>query len=217
MYTLRVNIVDNTTPFMKRMAIALQQERLRPIIGRSAAGQYRDRLIEKEADSPNKQGWPRQNFYGTAARATTFEVVTDGVDVIVSRIGIRQRYFGGTIEAGKGVSSFTGGPTSYLTIPARAEAYGRKAGDFALQIIFGRGRRPVGLALASSEIKIKKTKKGGLKVSKGALHGGLMMYWLVKSVTQEADESVLPHIDDVLLEVKRAVKEFLARQAQGGG
>lgn len=106
----------------------------------------------------------KTHFYRHAADGITEEIRDDGSDVIINQTGFRQRLLGGEIHAKPGHN---------LTIPAIAEAYGHRATefDFLHFIMFKSGSK----ALAAH------TKEDHR-----------VWYWLVESVTQEADPTVLP-------------------------
>ena len=127
----------------------------------------------------------------TSLSSTNFRITSNGVEVAINHVGIAQRYFGGTI---KPVNK------KRLTIPADADAYGRRAREFGkLDMVFGR-KGVVGLA---------KPRRGKAKRGQRA---GKILYWLVKSVTQEADKTVLPKDRDILDHVAGAVKAHLEMQ-----
>jgi len=162
---------------------------------------------------------PPSNFYADAARATFDESSEDGATVSVAHRGIRQRLLGGTIRPSGRTSPVTGRPITHLSIPARAEAYGRVPGEFDnLQPVFGR-RGIVGLAETSAtQISYKKS-RGKTSVARGASVGGGIMFWLVDSITQAADPSVMPTADQISATIESAVtayaKAAIARATQG--
>jgi hypothetical protein len=88
----------------------------------------------------------------------------------------------------------------YLTIPATAEAYGRRAGSFNdLRLaVFGKT-----LALVKAEqSSLADRKRSGFSVDKNNLRApmkdagkGVVYYWLVKSVFQKQDRTLLPSDD----------------------
>jgi len=86
-----------------------------------------------EANGTNKQGWPTTGFYKAVAdKGVKGAQTDDGFNILIDHPqkpgAMRQRFYGGTIKAGSGTSWVTGAPTRYLTIPARAEAYGYRGG-----------------------------------------------------------------------------------------
>lgn len=112
-------------------------------------------------------GAERTGFYEKAREGTHEpQLEAGGVSVSIDAQGIAQRLFGGTIQAR---------PGGFLTIPAIAIAYGKRAREFDLRlVVFG----DTGLAALVSKT--------------GAGDEGDVYYWLVRSVTQAADPTVLP-------------------------
>ena len=89
----------------------------------------------------------------------------------------------------------------WLTIPATAEAYGRRPGEFSqLRVLFfGRGRIALGVGPGKGE-------QGPRKV----------FFWLRKSVTLPQDRTLLPPDEVLRAGVDAAAEEFLeARQLAG--
>lgn len=154
----------------------------------------RDSIHHRTAET---LGANRTNFYEEAAQAVQQPIIEGSDSVMVSvdgPAGLAQRYFGGTIE---------GKP--YLAIPALAEVYGKNARDVfdELQlkmIIFPSGAGAI-------------IKKGEKFVD----HETEVYYWLVRSVTQAADPSVLPTeeelLDPALLAVQEQIGFALTRKA----
>ncbi len=124
----------------RRLAAALAPARIHPVIGRAASNVFTRHLRDLNRTRPNALGGKRTNYYAGAARATSFRIESDGVLIAINQIGLRQRFFGGTIRAKQ---------SKWLTIPVAPEAHGKRAREFGdLTVVFGRGRQPVGLARA---------------------------------------------------------------------
>lgn len=181
---------------------------------------------------PNKMGWPSTHFWAKQAKSVQSSSDSNNfgasVRLSMGTVGLLQRLNGGTITAGKSISRYSGKPTQFLTIPARAEAYGKRAFEFKnLRVQFGRGRMPVALVEADATL-IEKTKKRGYR-PKGEAKlekdfwgetagetGGAVMYWLVKSVTQRPDPSTIPATEMIANTVVFALSETADRIAKGG-
>lgn len=98
-----------------------RQHALKQAIGGAVQREFQDHLRRLDAQRPNQLGGVRTHFYGDAAQATFFAVTNDGATVTVAQQGFRQRVLGGTIRPVR---------SKWLTIPARAEAHGKRAGKF---------------------------------------------------------------------------------------
>lgn len=170
----------------------IRSEELRQAAGDSMRETIRNHFYALANDSTHHEssqalGANRTGFYLDAADKTHEAVLEggEGVSVSVEQEGLAQRYFGGTINAR---------PGSFLTIPARAEAYGKTADRFSfLKLIMF----PSGLA--------------ALVDKNSPAHEGTVYYWLVRSVTQAADPTVLPKDEEILDPVIKDVRAFLDR------
>lgn len=204
-----VTIRDEARPALARLRHGIQPERLFPIIGRSATNTVREHLFGLNATRPNQLGGARTNFYAGAARSTQFQIVGDAVIVSINHVGIAQRYFGGTIRPKV---------AKFLTIPVHPRAYGKRAREFDLELVFGRKGEPIALATKASLVTIIRQRGKGEATRKLGGRRGEIMFRLVKQVTQQADPTVLPH--DGLLEtrIQRDVESYINRliERQGG-
>jgi hypothetical protein len=199
-----IEIRDRATPAIRGARGELQLAGVKPAIGRAVL-----RLNASRANplglSGEPAGDPRSNFYAQAARSARYDVLTDGVLVSVSQAGIRQRREGGEIVPRN---------VKYLTIPAIAEAFGRRAAEFDNLVIMWRRlagqTRPVALVEATPFTR-------GIKTDRV---GGRVFFWLVKSVSQKADPSVLPTDQEMIDAANAGANEYfralLQRIAQGG-
>jgi hypothetical protein len=163
------------------------------IAGTQLKETVRDHLFALENDSVHHRtaqsfGAPITHFYSEAAGGVHDpQLEGGGVSVSIESAGLAQRYFGGDIE---------GDP--FLTIPARTEAVGHRARDFAnlRLIIFPSGSG----ALVERDATVLRGGKRGTRnlagslagQSKGDSLGGLVFFWLLTHVHQEPDPTVLP-------------------------
>jgi len=161
---------------------------VRKVAAHAAARCTQDHFA-KLSGSRHRSGVPF-NFYADAARKTTGRVSGDNVIVSIDKIGIGQRYFGGTIKP-------TGGK-KYLAIPSDAVMPGQTPKDFADHLFFFRkgNSGTAGLALRG-EKKLR------------------VMFWLKKSVTQDSDESVLPTPQNYFDAIAPEVDAQIARMTNG--
>jgi len=179
--------------------------------GRAVVNLVKDHLFALD-ERGNKMGAPRTHFYSAAAKSVS-QVERDGdaVSFSITKIGLAQRWLGGTIKAGQGTSSATGGPTKYLAIPARTEAVGVPPSEFPdLKFIPRRGGGAMLVQALQTQVSITGRKKK--TITRGSVVGGLVMYWLVKSVTQLPDPSVMPTDEEMLGAAHDAIDSYLSRR-----
>lgn len=189
---------------------ALQGARLNVQIGRGVANLFRDHLFKLNGQRANALGGKRTNFYSDAAKATHSSGNDSEAVVTISQQGIRQRLLGGTIRP-------TGGK-KYLTIPARAEAYGRRAGEFQ-DLQFVKLKNGTAMLIAGGGTGLKLNSKGEAVTRKG-FEEGLVMFWLVPSVVQRPDRSVLPSDEAIYAAIRGTVQaawKQAGRGSVGGG
>jgi len=206
---ININIRDRATPVINQLDSKLIDDAGKHTVGTSVMRQILDHLTTLDSERPNALGGRRTHFYAQAGKSTHYEITDTGAVVSIDHIGIAQRYFGGKIEREDG------GP---LTIPARAEAHGRRAREFNnLVMLWGRNG-PYALAERESmDLRLrrstKKIKGGGKAVYKYFAHGeergGGIFYWLVKSVTQQPDPTVLPEMSAMEENAFSAVTNYI--------
>ncbi|MEY4377265.1 MAG: hypothetical protein RJB26_1815 [Pseudomonadota bacterium] len=170
--------------FLAQVTSQLQPSRLLPRVGGSAQRLTQRHLRRLDRERPNQLGGRRTNFYGKAARGTFFTVAPEGVVVTVGQQGMRQRFAGGVITPVK---------ARFLTIPATAEAHGKRAGEFSdLKFAVIPGQGPA-LVRASDQFKsVGAKRKDGTRRQKQVSSAGDVIFWLRKRVTQRPDPTVIP-------------------------
>lgn len=175
---------DTATPALARLRAGLETDRLLPILGRSVNNAVRENFDMLEQSRPNKIGGQRQHYYSGARASTSFVIDGDQAVIGVRQVGMRLRYYGGTVRAGQNASYMTGQPTKYLTIPVTPESYGHRAADFPdLKVLWG----------ASGPYALARAEHG--TVAKGAnakTVSAEILFILKKSVDVEADRTMLP-------------------------
>lgn len=165
-------------PPLLRLSEGVKRPDVRKVMGRAIGNALRRHFTTLDQERPNQLGGRRTHFYGQARRGVQQPELVggDGVKVEIDKLGIAQRYFGGTIEREDG---------GLLTIPVNPAAYGHRAREFDLTpIYFGDG----------SGILVDDTNPE----SRGGI--GEVFYRLVRSVHQDPDPSVLPS-DEALSQV----------------
>lgn len=184
---------DSGLRVVRALVRGLVESRWQPVVEEAAADSIRDHLAKAESGRPNKMGWPRQHWWAKAARSVSSARRPGMVTVSIAQLGFRQRLEGGVIRAGRNISSKTGQPTQWLAIPARAEAYGKRPGEFG-NLKFTRIETG-GFALVAATGGATRQRKIKGQIRAAVLRGaeeGLVMFWLRRSVRQKPDPTVLP-------------------------
>jgi hypothetical protein len=198
-----VSIYDQATPEIKALVEKFKGD-LNPTVGMAATTFLKSHFQRLNAERPNKLGGQRTNFYGQAAKGTFWELLPDGVQVNVNQVGIRQRWKGGPIDAGKGTSHITGMPTRFCTVPACAETYGKRASSFKLKFIPFKNHD--GAMLIADEQRSRKATR-----TRGAtqIWRGKVMYWLKEHIMQKRNSSVIPTDQEFTSYILKEVGRYL--------
>ena len=168
--------------FLLSVMADIHSEEIKEVAGREGVNLTKHHLRRLDKTRANRLGGKRSGFYAEAADSTFFSILSNGAEVHISKLGMRQRYYGGTIRPVN---------AKHLAIPARKEAYGRSPEELKdLKPAFGR--------------------KGII----GLQRKGLIYFWLVKSVTQKPDHSVVPENDTIANAVQRRLDRYLTRQIE---
>lgn len=194
---VKVHVHDEAGPVFRELAEAVRNKRdLHAAMAEAARQAVFDHLVKKNQE-PNQNRWPKTQFYADAAEKTRWVAdETEGAVEIV-KDGFAQRLFGGLIEPVN---------AKRLTIPAIPEAYGKTAATSGFELTYARFMGPSGEffeALVESErSEVKWTGRGKKKridqAASAASHtGGRVVFWLVQSVWQDEDPSVLPTDDEL--------------------
>lgn len=201
-----------TAEGMKRAlarARAISPENIAQVGVRAAATLTRDHLFELDRTRANSMGGKRTHFFADAARSVNAQSVSvsGGTGTLtINAVGLAQRWLGGTIRAGSGTSTRSGGPTRYLTIPARAEAYGRTAAEYN-DLEFQITERGPALVQTLQSVLVRGRRRKG--APRAVEVGGLVMFWLVRKVTQRPDPTVMPTEEAYGESVRKAVDGYL--------
>lgn len=162
-------------------------EKVKPIITRNF---QRLSVTQRNPFGATSSGFWQRMIGGTRARA---DAAAGYIDMPRE---VAQRFHGGTITPSGG--------RKFLTIPARAEAYGKSARQFD-DLHFVPTRRG-GMLVRNVRTRLGRGKNRQRGSSEA---GGETYFWLVKSVTQRADKSVLPPAPDVERGALRGLETYL--------
>jgi hypothetical protein len=205
--TLLVNISDEASPALTALEGVLEPRAIAANVGEAEVKLFQSHFLNAGS---NKNGWPTTSFWPRAAKATNWKAFENGVLINVNQQGVRQRYAGGDIFPTNG--------HQYLTIPARAEAYGKTAGEFNnLKVAFSRGHAFALVEADASQVMIGRKKKDGTRsVKQGDTIGGGVFFWLVKSVHQQPDPTAIPDERDIEQVAMDTLNDLIERASNGG-
>lgn len=204
-----IDIRDQVTPILQALTPALRRQ-IAPAIGAAVVTLFQAHFAQLP---DNRNNWPSTGFWAQCARATNYDVLAGQVDINVDKQGFRQQLQGGKIEAKDG---------GWLTIPARAEAYGKRAREFSnLEAVFFKTSHGFFAALVESgsqDVSFGRKKKDGTRtVTPGAERGGGVMFWLKKSVTTKPHPDILPTEQEITAAATETVDGIITRLKQRGG
>jgi hypothetical protein len=198
---------DTASPMLEELLAALEPERILAVAGKAAEVQLRQHFEDRNNEG-NKQGWPSVGFWNRIRGATALSEVTPvDATITIADPAFNQKYYGGTITPKRG---------KYLALPANADAYRagspREGGGPGLTFAFGWDEqrsvwRPA-LVVKEAAPKGKRRKRGEPAATRQV---GTVWYWLVKSVTQQADERALPDYAVMDQKVGDALSSLLDR------
>ena len=169
--------------------------------GKQLEGDLRDHFAARNQE-PNKQGFPKRNFWAGIQSSTALASVSDSEAVVaISAPAINQKVYGGTITPKRG---------RMLAIPLNAEAYAagspRALNANFLRILVSKSKK---VFLVENDPTLKpKGKKPGMSF------GGRFWYRLVPSVTQEKDPRALPDESYLYGSVMSAIRGVLDAQVE---
>jgi len=202
-YTLTVTGSDKLNASLAKFGASAGLSRE---LGRAGVAAVKEHFFRLDGERANPMGGKRSHFYWNAGASAEASPIEGGTKITVTKTGLRQRWFGGTIRAIN---------CKYLTIPARAESYGVRARDMG-DLTFIPTKRGGMLVkdeqthtvdMDSGGHRIRSAAKGQRKSRKKGI--GLVMYWLVPSVYQKPDPSVIPSPEFMLGAVTPALERYM--------
>lgn len=210
---LQIDVVKSTAaPALARLVAYLVGSALRRHVGKAVTVFTQAHL---RSLLPNKMGWPSQRFYQKCADGTAYEVTEDGVRVTIDNPeapgALKHQY-----NRGQSGTTTISMKDKLLTIPARAEFYGHRAGEFAnlRYVQFASGAKALVIGRGGAELVNFATGKSSSK-GIGARSAMMVAYWLAESVTQQAKPEVLPTRESYMNVVHAALNEGIAQLAGG--
>jgi hypothetical protein len=204
--------VDFKTDKAERIeALMIKPREINAVIARNVSNVITNYLYTYDRSHPNKLGGKRTHLVSDMAKSTLFESDEQSARINIYHEAARQRIEGGTIKP-------VNGP-KYLTLAAISEAYGKRAREWNnLEILYSKRNgqvTPVALVGTRSTPVGRGAPKRKGRIKPISKTSGRVVYWLVKSVTQNPNPNLLPGEDKILEASIRAVDAlFNARMNQ---
>lgn len=192
-----ITVKDEVSQVLADWVTELSPEKLYATIARAEERLFQDHIGQLP---PNRLG-KSTGFWKDAVRSTHAEPTDTGCMVSISKLGFRQRYYGGEI---KPVNA------QYLTIPARSEFYGARARQFTNLrfVLFRSGTAALVINDGGAE---KINSLGSSKSVGGKKSASMVAFWLVKSVNQRGNPDVIPSDDQITATAVAAAGAALQR------
>ena len=209
-----VSIQDTASDTLQRLITAVKGREYTTPVGEAGKGVLMTHFAAKNADPKSHRtamgfGAAPTDLYAEFAQSTSWQPSFAGVTLSVDHVAARQRLEGGTI---KPVNS------TYLTIPARSESYGKRAREFGetLMVLFGRNG-PYALAAKADHMRtLRRGPRAGQLVpvrgeEKGTAGAGGVYFFLVSESTQPPDPTVLPDNEKLFKGIEASLGTWLDR------
>lgn len=189
-----------------RLTSSEQRTALMKVIGVRAEKELRAWFRKRDAENPNKHGWPRQHFWSRIAKRTAFDpskTTANTATVVVSDPALAAKVNGAVIRPTGAISPATGKPTRNIAIPLQAEVYGA----------WPRGKPVDGLFF----IRKSDGNGGFLVTAEGTGKSRHLIFWyrLLPEVTVPRDPQALPPMDRLGAALAETAQAYFRRS--GGG
>lgn len=197
---------------VRRMNAALDESRWQPVVERSAVKTIKDHFLMLERTRANKRGWPRSHYWLKTSKGVSSSRKPGQVTVAVNEVGFRLHLEGGTVRPGRNPSWVTGRPTQWLTIPARAEAYGFRSKEFANLEFVKFSKTSAALVAKEGGVKPAEGRRMGARATKLLTKQnplGTVFFWLVKERVVRPDPTVLPSEQVLAGAIRDALRDQL--------
>jgi hypothetical protein len=162
---------------------------------------YLRKISATSHKTANRLGATPSGHLERAAESVTSTSDAEGATVTVTSPGITRAFQDITIKPGAG--------KKYLTIPATAEAYNRRAGSFTdLRLQFFKRGTLLALVKADQSSVATRT-ESGFSSERAAGGKGTVFYWLKKSVFQTQDRTLLPSDQHLIAAAEEGAADYL--------
>ncbi len=156
---------------------------------------------------PNKLGGASTGYWADVRNGVSGKGTATGATVTARGLGLSMKFDGGVVRPGKGISSYTGKPTQYLSIPVHPSAHGKRPGDFGKSLFLVQLHGP---GAAAGLVR-----KEGRKNARAGRRRGTLLFVLTREAKIKADKNIIPRADAIISRMQTRVREFIASQPIG--
>ena len=220
--TYTIDIVDNTAALLARVGSIATEKGMNSAMAEEVRDYTKKWFVRLNSERAHKGGGKRTNFYKSVKDSVNTVDTPSGFVLNITHVGIRQRWLGGPIVAGKSgkANPRTGKVPTLLTISACADSYGKPAWEFNNLRFAILGGKPALVEAEATQIKIVKAGKTGkrrIKVTGSTLEVAAgkkrkVFYWLKHSVYQNPDPTIMPTESEFAKVATEAGKAYIYRK-----
>jgi hypothetical protein len=206
--TLRTTIkIEGLSDAVKRLKAADKKlaEEVAPVVEMAAMEAVQTHLDSNYVGKANQLGGQSTGYWTGVRNSAAAEQKGNGVTITLKGAGLLMKWEGGTIKPSGRISSATGKPIKWLTIPVAPEAHGKVAAMFGNRLYTHRFAGGTGQSLGD-------TRQGGglwLRTGSQSSDSDPLLFWFLKSVTIKPDHNILPPADQTGKACAEAVKLML--------
>ncbi|MFH0907200.1 MAG: hypothetical protein V1929_00355 [bacterium] len=212
-----ITITDTATPLLSKLASSSPPPGLFKAAGEAGQRILRLHFSAKQQGEAHRSaeqlGAKSTGLFADFGRATNWQEAPSGILLQVSDVAARQRYYGGVIR-----------PVSrtFLTMPANAYAYGKRAREVGVTLKFMFAEdphnpgtmRPALVAPDAVTKGVGKARKDGTRRQRVIRPGGVY-YWLIRQADQKADPTVLPRDEELHAGIASQLRTWLEAKLRG--
>jgi hypothetical protein len=168
-------------------------EEVAPVVEEAAMKVVQDHLDANYVGQPNKLGGTPTGYWTNVRNSATAGREGKGVTVDLTGAGLLMKYMGGVIRPTGRVSSVTGKPIKFLSIPTAPESHGK------IPAMFGKQLYTRGFAGGTGQSEGDSSAGMGLFLRTGSRSSDSdpLLFWLAKQATIKADKKILPPAADI--------------------
>lgn len=197
-FVLSIQVTGNPSKVAASVSGLLTHPQVKDVAVLAGVETWQAHLDQHYVGRPNKLGGASTGYWTRVRNSVGGTPTASGATITASGPGLKMKFDGGTVTPGKGISSYTGKPTAFLSIPVHPSAHGKRPADFPRGSFFlvqlHGPASAAGLVLKSGRSKKR----------------GTLMFVLSRSVNIKSDRAIAPRADEMIQNMQKRVAEFTA-------